>query len=79
MSTRRIDTAWETAQKFALALQPSVSSDLSIFRVRFDSVRQNVSSAMQFVLFSPRQRLYTSMLPLMVTSPGFAPSPATSV
>ena len=77
MLRRRIDAAWETAQKFAVERQPSCPAALT-FRERLDSVRQKLTSAWQ--LPPPaRHRLYTSILPLIVTSVGEAPRPATSV
>ena len=79
MLSRRIDTAWETAQKFADARQPSCPSELML-SVRLESVRQKLTSATQLLVPPPsRQRLYTSILPLIVTSVGEAPSPAISV
>jgi hypothetical protein len=43
---RRIEAAWETAQKFAELRQPSWPAELT-FSERFDSVRQKLTSAMQ--------------------------------
>ena len=48
----------------------------STLMVRFDSERQKLFSAMQPVA---SHWLYTSTEPLMTTSPGSRPSPATSV
>ena len=79
MLRRRIEAAWETAQKFAEARQPSCPAALT-FRERFESVRQKLTRAWQLLVPPPsRQRLYTSILPLIVTSVGDAPRPATSV
>jgi len=48
--------------------------------VRFDSVRQKFTRARQLLVPpSSSQRLSTSILPLMTTSVGEAPRPATSV
>ena len=57
MLRRRIDTACETAQKFAEARQPSWPR-LLMFSVRLDSVRQKLTRATQLLVppFS-RQRL----------------------
>ena len=76
--TRRIGAAWDTAQNSVLAWQPLWPVTLM---VRSDSERQKLSSAMQLLLPSVvgKHWLYTSMLPLMVTSPGDWPRPATSV
>jgi hypothetical protein len=74
-----MDAACETAQKFAEARQPSCPRAL-MFSDRLDSVRQKLTRAWQLLVPpSPRQRLYTSILPLIVTSAGDAPRPATSV
>ena len=79
MLRRRIDEAWETAQKFAEARQPSCPRALMLSD-RFESVRQKFTSAWQSLVPPPaKQRLYTSILPLIVTSVGEAPRPATSV
>src|SRR5580692_9290489 len=74
MLTRRIGSAWETAQK-AVPLRHPVSPWTLI--VRFDSERQKLSSAEQ--LEAVKHWLYTSMWPLMTTSAGDPPRPATSV
>ena len=79
MLTRRIGAAWDTAQKSVAAWQPVPPVTLM---VRLDIERQKLSSAMQLVLVpsaAGRHWLYTSMEPLMVTSPGEPPRPATSV
>ena len=56
-SSRRIDTACETAQKFADARQPSWPA-ASIRSDRFESVRQKLTSATQLLVPPPsRQRL----------------------
>ena len=79
MLRRRIEAACETAQKFADERQPSCPAE-STFRERLESVRQKLTSAWQLLVPPPsRQRLYTSILPLIVTSVGEAPRPATSV
>ena len=72
--TRRIGAAWDTAQKSVAAWQPVPPATLM---VRLDSERQKLSSAMQ--LLPVKHWLYTSMEPLIVTSPGEPPRPATSV
>ena len=76
--TRRIGAAWETAQKSVPDWQPVWPVTLM---VRLVSERQKLSSAMQLLLPSVvgKHWLYTSIVPLMVTSPGDAPRPATSV
>src|SRR5258708_22740878 len=74
--TRRIGEACETAQKSAEARQPDSPVPVT-WIVRFDSDRQKLSSAMQ--LFAEKHWLYTSTWPLIVTSLGCAPRPATSV
>ena len=74
MLTRRIGAAWETAQKSPEARQSVRPVTLM---VRFASDRQKLTSAMQLV--GVRQRLYTSTWPLIVTSVGLSPRPATSV
>ena len=52
-----METAWETAQKFAEARQPSCPAAL-MFSVRLDSVRQKLTSARQLLVPpSSRQRL----------------------
>ncbi len=78
MSTRRIGAACDTAQNSVLAWQPGSPARLI---VRFDSDRQKLSSAMQLVVPGAlgKHWLYTSTEPLMTTSPGDAPSPATWV
>ena len=79
MLTRRIGEACDAAQKLPELRQPSRPVTLM---VRFDTVRQKLSNAMQFgspVTGSGLHRLYTSTWPLMVTSVGFRPNPATSV
>ena len=74
-----METAWETAQKFADARQPSCPRALMLSD-RLDNVRQKLTRATQLLVPPPsRQRLYTSILPLIVTSAGEAPRPATSV
>ncbi len=79
MSSRRIDTAWDTAQKFAEARQSSWPAAL-IRSDRLLSVRQKLTSAMQLAVPpSVRHRLYASTLPLMTTSVGEAPRPEISV
>ena len=80
MLRRRIEAAWETAQKFAAARQPPCPGALMMLRERFERVRQKLTRAWQLLVPPPsRQRLYTSILPLMVTSRGDEPRPATSV
>ncbi len=58
MFSRRIDTAWETAQKFAVERQPSCPA-ASISMDRLEIVRQKLTSAMQLRVLGvvPRQRL----------------------
>ena len=57
MFNRRIETAWETAQKFAPERQSRLGVSISIDR--FEMVRQKLTSAMQlgFSGVVPRQRL----------------------
>jgi len=79
MFSLRIDTACETAQKFADERQPSWPA-ASMLIDRFEMVRQKLTRARQLLVPpSARQRLYTSTLPLMTTSVGDAPRPASSV
>ena len=57
MFSRRIDTAWETAQKFAVDRQSSWPAALMVSE-RLDRVRQKLTSARQLpVPPSARQRL----------------------
>jgi len=76
--TRRIGAACDTAQNSVFVWQPDPPA---ILIVRFDSDRQKLSSAMQFVVPGAlgKHWLYTSTEPLMTTSPGDGPSPATWV
>ena len=76
MLTRRMGAACETAQNSAEARQAVRPVTLI---VRFDRERQKLSSAMQSVELEPKHWLYESTWPLMVTSVGAAPRPATSV
>src|ERR1700747_342019 len=72
--TRRIGAACDTAQNSATPPQPSAEFATKLI-VRFDSERQKLSRAMQ--LFAPKHWLETLMAPLMTTSPGETPRPAT--
>ncbi len=77
--TRRSGAACDTAQNSVLPWHPCSPMGLI---VRLDSDRQKLSSAMQFVVFgSPvgKHWLKTSTEPLITTSLGDAPSPATWV
>ena len=71
--TRRIGEACDVAQNSPTwhPLFPATSI------VRFDTERQKFTSAVQ--LPGPKHWLYESIVPLIVTSFGEAPSPATSV
>ena len=73
--TRRIGAAWEVAQNSATPSQPPFGPE-STWRVRFESERQKFVSATQ----KPALHwLCTSIVPVIATSPGRAPRPATSV
>src|SRR5262245_13915467 len=73
--TRRTGEACEVAQNSAAALQPVLPAVLTLI-VRFASERQKFTRAVQ----PPASHwLYESTVPFSVTSPGEAPSPATSV
>ena len=74
MWTRRIGTACDTAQNSPV-WQPKVG--LVTLMVRFDSERQKLLSATQ--LPEASHWLYTLMDPLMTTSFGEKPRPATAV
>ncbi len=74
MWTRRSGAACETAQNSVAVLAASPAGTTLI--VRFDSERQKLSSAVQL---PPEHWLSTLITPLMVTSPGFSPRPATVV
>ena len=76
--TRRIGAACDTAQKSVPDWQPVCPATLM---VRLDSDRQKLSSAMQLLLPSvvAKHWLYTLIVPLIVTSLGELPSPATWV
>jgi len=72
--TRRIGAACDTAQNSALAVQFDAEVTLM---VRFDNERQKFTSAVQ--LPGPKHWLDTLISPLIVTSPGERPRPATVV
>src|SRR5437660_8177978 len=74
MWTRRIGAACDTAQNSPVE-QPAFG--VVTLMVRFDNERQKFTSAMQ--LLGPRHWLRTSMDPLMTTSFGERPRPATAV
>ena len=84
--TRRTGEAWDVAQNSAEFAQPGLSGGAGTYAggvdgsvtliVRFDSDRQKLTSAVQ----PPESHwLNTSIAPLIVTSRGDAPSPATVV
>src|SRR5438132_273769 len=72
---RRIGAACETAQN-SPCWQPS---GLDTVMVRFSNDRQKLTRAMQVVLLGPRHWLRTFIDPLMTTSFGERPRPATAV
>jgi hypothetical protein len=72
--TRRMGEAWETAQNSALEVQVFTVTTLM---VRFDNERQKFTSAVQLPVSS--HWLETLIAPLMVTSDGERPRPATVV
>src|SRR5580692_11300366 len=71
--TRRTGEACDTAQNSALEVQAAAVTTLM---VRFDNERQKFSSAVQLPL---THWLDTLIAPLMVTSDGESPRPATVV
>src|SRR3954447_2332410 len=73
--TRRTGEACDVAQNSAAALQPVLPAVFTSI-VRFESERKKFTSAVH--PFASHW-LYESTVPLSVTSPGEAPSPATSV
>src|SRR5690242_6482479 len=76
--TLRMGAACDTAQKSAEVRQPERPV---VLMVRFERERQKLTRATQLLPPAPasRHRLYTSTCPLMVTSAGDAPRPATWV
>ena len=72
--TRRIEVACDVAQNSAESSQPVAPGTLI---VRLASERQKLTSAVQ--LLGPKHWLWTLASPLIVTSFGDAPKPATSV
>ena len=81
-STRRTGEAWDAAQNSAVCWHGAPFGGAGKLIVRFDSERQKLSSAVQLALpagVAGRHWLKESTAPLMTTSPGEAPRPATLV
>ena len=75
-STRRTGEAWDVAQNSAVCEHGAFAGGVGKLMVRLDRDRQKFTSAVQL---PPLHWLNESTAPLMTTSPGEAPRPATLV
>ena len=75
-STRRTGEAWEVAQNSAVCGHGASAGGVGKLMVRLDRDRQKFTSAVQLPAL---HWLNESTAPLMTTSPGEAPRPATLV